>query len=448
MQKVRRALAPVLVAILFTFAATAHSQTCLTAGCFDSTFGNGGFALTSINYNTSNNYAYGSALQPDGKIVTAVQGYNYPAGTGSDFYVQRYLADGSLDPDFGTYGNGGSSRISFTAAYDSELPRAVALQTDGKIVVAGNTPGGFGIARLNSNGTIDTTFGASGLISFRFASNDAADVEAMAIQTDGRIVLVGTSADKFAFARLLPSGAFDTTFNGSGKVTISTLSNKNGGSARAMAIQADGKIVGVGIRPALSGKQSTGPDFAIIRLNPNGTLDSGFGSGGKVFTDFAGLDDRAFAVAIDGNGKLVVGGWGKVGSALGRADIGFYRFALTRYNQNGTLDTTFGSSGKVTAGPAGYREQIDGLAIQADGKIVGVGNMTDPDVIVNDATVTRFNPDGTLDLTFGPNGNGLVQSGLASNDAFSSVLLQPDGKIVAAGYQSGGDYVCVARYLP
>jgi uncharacterized delta-60 repeat protein len=437
-----------IAAILMGFAVNAHSQVCATSGCLDAAFGSGGVALTSVNYNTANNYANASALQPDGKIVTAVQAYNYPAGTGSDFYVQRYLANGALDPDFGTYGNGGVSRISFTAAYDGEWPRAVALQTDGKIVVAGVSAGGFATARLNANGTIDTTFGTNGLVSFRFANNDAASLESMAIQTDGRIVLFGTASDKFAFARLLPSGAFDTSFAGSGKVTISTISNKNGGSGRAVAIQPDGKIVGVGIRPGLSGKQSTGPDFAIMRLNPNGSLDTGFGSGGKVFTDFVGLDDRALSVAIDGSSKLMVGGWAKVGSALGRADIGFYRFALARYNTNGTLDPSFGNGGKVTVGPAGFREQVGGLVIQPDGKIVGVGNMQDPDQIVNDAAVLRFNPNGVLDTSFGPGGSGLVQSGLAGNDAYSSVLIQPDGLIVAAGFQSGGDYVSVARYLP
>ncbi|HUR98153.1 MAG TPA: hypothetical protein VMZ26_08835 [Pyrinomonadaceae bacterium] len=446
MQKLRGVFVP-MAAILFAFAANANSQTCPTAGCLDASFGSGGVTLTSINYNTSNNYALASALQPDGKIITAVQGYNYPAGTGQDFYVQRYLPDGSLDPNFGTYGSGGVTRITFTAAYDNEIPSAIAVQADGKIVVAG-TAIGFAIARLNSDGTIDNTFGTGGMVSFRFASNDGAKLESMALQADGRVVLLGTSSDKFAFARLMPSGAFDTSFNGSGKVTISTVSNKNGGSGRAVAIQGDGKIVGVGSRPTISGKVSTGGDFAVMRLHPNGTLDSGFGSGGKVFTDFVGLEDRARSVAIDINGRLVVGGSAKVGSALGRADVGFYRYAAVRYNQNGTLDTTFGNSGKVTAGPAGYREQIDGLAIQLDGKIVAVGNMQDPDQIVNDATVLRFNPDGTLDATFGANGNGLVQSGVAGNDASPAVLLQPDGKIVTAGFQSNGDFVCVARFLP
>jgi uncharacterized delta-60 repeat protein len=428
-----------VIGALFSAALIENAQTCLTAGCLDETFGIGGKVLSSINF--SKNWANAVAVQPDGKIVVAAYNNNSPANTGKDFYVLRYNPDGSLDSYFGS---DGIARISFTSAYDSEIPYALALQSDGKIVVGGSVPGGFGIARLNTDGLIDSTFGSNGKVSFNFSSKDAAGLGAIAIQTNGYIVAAGISGGNFAFARLTPGGALDTSFNGTGKLTF--LAEKNtGGSASSLAIQPDGKIVSAGARSSL---RSTGEDFAVLRLNTNGTLDSSFGSGGKVFTDFIGLADRAKSVAIDSAGKIVVGGIAKMGSSLGNTDLTNYRFAVVRYTPNGTLDTSFDGDGRVTAGITNYYNGLKGLVVQSDGKIAGAGVVYTGDRSVVDGAVVRFNSDGSPDNTFGSNGNGIVTTDLMLQDEFFGFAMQPDGKFVAVGVAGTGDYIGLARYLP
>ncbi|MFH1140349.1 MAG: delta-60 repeat domain-containing protein, partial [Chloroflexota bacterium] len=245
--------------------------------------------------------------------------------------LARCNADGSLDTSFGI---GGKMTTDFGDSGD--FVGLVAIQSDGKIVAAGQSDYDFALARFNADGSLDTTFGTSGKVTTDFGGDDAG--ESMAIQSDGAIVMVGWSnaggnAD-FALARYNANGSLDTSFGTGGKVTTDFGGNSHGLS---VAIQGDGRIVVSG--NAVVGSPS---DFALARYNANGSLDTTFGAGGKVTTDFGGAGgaDSGNSVAIQSDGRIVVAGFSNAG--------GFNDFALARYNANGILDTTFGTGGKVT----------------------------------------------------------------------------------------------------
>lgn len=445
----------VILALLYFVSSTIVSaQTPTPApGSLDETFGTGGRVLTNIDFGTGSNWATGVAVQSDGKIIVAANAYNYPSGTGNDFYVLRYNTDGTLDYDFGS---GGVARVSFTNSYDSESPNAVAIQSDGKIVVAGSAPTkaggaffGFAITRLNINGSIDTSFGSNGKILFNFSSRDDAFAQNIAIQSNGYIVVVGRSYIDFAFARFTPSGAFDLSFNGSGKLVVQTAKSTDtiGGGAYAVTIQKilvngvlQEKIVAAGIRPAVSGVER---DFATVRLNPNGTFDTTFGSGGKVFTDFYGLRNQAKSIAIDANNNIVVGGSTRTDSRA--------KFALIRYKINGQIDTSFGDNGKTIVGVPGTDNNQEEIAIDSNGRIVLAGWTHNGDIAgawIEDFAVARFAPDGNLDQTFG--GSGIVVTDIFGQDITSNggLALQPDGKIVVVGTANNYSFIAIVRYNP
>jgi uncharacterized delta-60 repeat protein len=252
----------------------------------------------------------------------------------------------------------------------------------------------------------------------------------VALQEDGKIIAVGDDGvGNFALARYNSNGSLDTTFSGDGKQTTDF-----GGFDRAtgVAVQGDGKIVVVG-GGAFDGGGN--PDFAIARYNPNGSLDTTFSGDGKQTTDFGGFDD-ATAVALQSNGRIVA-----VGGGVG-TEVSAPAFALARYNSNGSLDTSFSGDGKQTTG---FGDIANGVALQANGKIVAVGHAG------QDFGLARYNANGSLDTTFSGDGLQTTAFGLGADDQANGVALQGDGKIVAAGYASGGatgrDFA-LARYNP
>jgi len=316
-------------------------------GSLDSTFGNGG--KVSSDFGTSVDAASDVVVQADGKLVAGgLSGFN--------FAVARYNPDGSLDTSFGVGG------VTTTDFGGSEQVNAVILQADGKIVAAGYTlpsglPGDFALARYNPDGSLDTTFGTAGKVTTDLGSFDLGfDAEATG---DGKIVVSGRNGDNFALARYDANGALDPTFGTGGKVTTDL-----GGSdqAQGLTIDAAGRVVATG--------PSSG-DFALVRYNLDGSLDSGFGAGGIVKTDFSGgSPDTAFDVVVDGNGRITVAGGSS--PAPGSA-----HFALARYDSAGNLDLSFGSGGKVTtAFPSPASNALDLLA-QSDGKVVAIGGTRD-----------------------------------------------------------------------
>jgi uncharacterized delta-60 repeat protein len=356
------------------------------------------------------------AIQGDGKIVAA--GFAVGPGGSNDFALARYNTDGSLDT---TFDGDGKVITDFAGSFDQA--RAVALQGDGKIVAAGiATVSGFnfGLARYNTNGSLDTTFDGDGKVTTAFGGNE--DAFGVAIQVDGKIVAAGFSVDSggtndFALARYNTDGTLDTTFSIDGKMTTDFAGSTD--EARAVAIQGDGQIVAVGF-VFVSGAG----DFALARYNSNGSLDATFDGDGKATTDFAGDFDQAFGVAIQGDAKIVTAGFAN--DVSGNQD-----FALARYNTDGSVDTTFNGDGKVTTDFAGNTDQAFALAIQGDGKIVAAG-FADVSRNIRDFALARYNTDGSLDPTF--SGDGKVTTDFAgSGDVAYGVAIQANGRIVAAG---------------
>ena len=411
-----------------------------SAGALDTTFNTTGKVTTNIL--GFYDFASAVAIQPDGKIVVA--GDSFSSGV-SNFVLVRYNAEGSLDTSFGA-----SGKVITDIGSGSDAANAVAIQLIGlemKIVAAGysfnGTGSDFALVRYNANGTLDTTFDADGKVTTPIGSgNDYAN--AVAIQSDGKIVVAGYSSngtnEDFALVRYNADGSLDTSFNSSliclpiaicnGKVTTPIGSGND--YAKAVAIQPDGKIVAVG--DAAGG---AGIGFALVRYNANGTLDTSFGASGKVFTDIGGGSNRANAVAIQPDGKIVA-----AGNAGGDS-------ALVRYNvADGSLDTSFGASGKVFTDIGGGSNRANAVAIQPDGKIVAAGNAG------GDSALVRYNvADGSLDTSFGASGKVITTisgSGGGRNDSAQAVAIQPDGKIVAAGYAYNVDDTdfALARYLP
>src|SRR5262249_5240268 len=268
---------------------------------------------------------------------------------------------GMLDTTFGTNG----IVVTHFGALSDDTGNALAIQSDGKIVVVGGggpSTSQFELARYNTDGSLDTSRGQGGKVTTSFGTG-ASHALGVALQSDGRIVVVGdafmgsATGTDFAAARYNSDGSLDTTFGQGGKVTTNFTLNF-ADSAKGVALQADGKIVVVGFT---FGGTATNDNFAVVRYSADGSLDASFGQGGKVSTNFSGASiDDAYAVAIQSDGKIVLAGTSN--------RIGNFDFALARYNSDGSLDSTFGTGGLVTTDYSGGNDVAQALVIQADGK--------------------------------------------------------------------------------
>ena len=402
------------------------------AGDLDTSFGVGGRVVTDVSGYTGES-GQDVALQPDGKILVA--GYAVSSGDGtSDFVVLRYNSDGSLDTSFGVDG-----KVLTDFGNPNDRAEAIALQLDGRIIVAGRayTSGGlpnFAVARYDVNGNLDPSFGVQGktTINFKGKGNKAlfSWVRDIAIQFDGRIVLAGEADAKLGLARVNTDGSIDPQFGVNGK-TIVDLSGGGGGgsSAYTVAIQtvdSEERIVTAGYAAPRRGSI----DFGLARFKANGTLDNSFGCDGKVITDFAGGEDSAKDIVIDPSNRIVAAG-----------TCGSINFAVARYNSNGTLDSTFDGDGKANTDFFGLMDQGNAVAIQPDGKIVVAGVART--VSSADFALTRYNSDGTPDSSFGNNGK-LTTDFSGHHDTALALVMQPDNKIILVGSSAG---FALARYV-
>ena len=354
-------------------------------GSLDTSFGNGGKVVTDAG-------GLGGAssvdVLPSGKILVAGNVY---AG-GSDFALMRYNSDGSLDLSFGDDGKVIEDVGSAAGCY------GMVVQPDGKILLAGYAGRGerqassFCVARYSSNGRLDSSFGKDGLAKTQF-SDGFDDAYAIALQSDGKIVLAGTAdlnraKTPVAVARYNKDGSLDTSFGDEGKVTLKLLGSRS--QANAVAIQPNGKIILAGwvLDEALDREV-----FAVAMLKSNGDLDTNFGSGGVVTNDLFGRGGEARDVLLQRDGKIIVAGFaGFTRSSSPQV----FDFAILRYDSNGALDDSFGRAGILTTN---FQRRINGasaVTLQPDGKLIAAGHSSFPeaddvDDVKSDFALARYN---------------------------------------------------------
>lgn len=361
----------------------------LPDGTLDTTFGSSGKTTSTADATRANN-AIGLAVATDGKLVTAGL---IGSGSASNFLVSRFNADGSADTGFGTNGH-----TELTVGDSTALARSVAIQSDGKIVAVGeafvNATGFRDIAlvRLNTDGSPDSSFGTSGRLTLNTGAGSSR-ASAVAVQADDKIILAGEAlftsdsltANDFVVLRRNADGTADTTFGTNG-LAVSHFSNFSD-NAFAVKIQPDGKILTAGEAFPFDGNL---PHFAMARFNADGSADTAFGTLGRQVTSAGTLTSRANAVALQADGKILLGGTAFVSKA------GTVDFAVLRYGMDGNPDVSFGDSGKVTTrfSPT-FSDSLNGLALQSDGRIIAVGSgYTAESTDINDSrfTIVRYWP--------------------------------------------------------
>jgi uncharacterized delta-60 repeat protein len=339
------------------------------------------------------------------------------------------------------FNSGGTSPGTATTAVGSSNEEAfgVAIQpSDSKIVVAGYTNNGsnndFMVVRYNTDGTLDTSFNSNGKVTTAIGAGDDT-AYCVAIQpSDGKIVVGGYSDNgsdaDFALVRYNANGSLDTSFGTGGRVT--TMIGTGSDYIESIAIQSDGKIVAGG--EMYNGSKY---DFAIARFNTDGSLDTSFGTGGKVTMTIGTFSDKIHGLAIQSDGNIVV---------AGESSNGYAKIALARFNTNGSVDTSFGTSGVVTTSIGSYQDFAFGIVINpSDGKLIVAGQSSG--ISYSDFALARYNTDGSLDTTFGAGGK-VVTPVSSGNDGIRSAVLQSDGKIIAAGYAvvASDSQFALARY--
>ena len=339
-----------------------------------------------------------------------------------------YAQPGTLDPTFG-----GSGIVTTSITDTSDVGSDVAVQSDGKIIVAGTTNNGanndFLAVRYNVDGSLDGMFGSLGTMIIDFGgTNDRAN--AIVIQPDGMIVLAGTSAGDFAVVRLTTDGGLDPTFGADGKVSTDIAGWSDAGND--LALQEDGKIVvcGGGQLSALYADLA----FAAVRYSTDGSLGPKFSSDRIASTVFtASVPAFAWGIEIMTDGRIILGG------VFAEQD-----FALVRYSSDGTLDNSFDGDGKVTTDIGTGHDVILDIALQPDGRVLAAGVTNSPDL---GFSVARYNVDGSLDNSF--SGDGIVITPVLDpfSDA-SSIAVLSSGKILVAGdaYNGSDRDLAMVRY--
>jgi uncharacterized delta-60 repeat protein len=403
----------------------------LAVGDLDPTFGVDGKVLTTVAVAESSfDEVRDLARQSDGKLVEVGLTRN---GHGNVVAISRFQDNGLLDPTFD-----GDGKLTTTIGASDDFANAVAIQPDGKIVVVATSRQlrgfyNYAVLRYNVDGALDSTFGNGGVVLTEVGDYHS-EPKDVAIQSDGKIVVVGYSSTlsnslDFGIVRYNVNGSLDSTFDGDG-MAIVTISAKSD-VPDSVVIQTDGKIVAAGY----SGGAGDAYNLAVVRLGSNGLLDSSFDGDGIRTLPFT-IDPASpsfgylhrIQLALQTDGKLVAAG-------LRETDSTHSDFGIVRYNTNGSLDVGFGSGGQVTT-PAGMMLNLDvgGLAIQADGKIL-IAGPSGPDSWHSSLTVLRYLPGGTLDGTFGIGGAAINDLSPFSFDQVYGMVLLPEGSIAIA-YQA------------
>jgi uncharacterized delta-60 repeat protein len=354
-------------------------------GTLDSSFGMNGVVEASPGPWNSTSVPADMVLQPDGKIVVA--GYvfnpdNPPLGD-DDFFLLRYHADGTADSSFGTNGE-----VITNVNGENNQAVSLVLRPDGKILLGGGSYISTAILRYNADGTIDGMFGAGGVLLISLVPNAWTSVANLALQPDGKIIGAGYTVDtpfggnNFAVARFDSIGYLDPTFGTNGVATI------EGGrlieTITSIILQPDGKILAGG----WSMDSANYDDCHLLRLMPDGSPDSSFGTNGVVISPLSDKGDLIRGMVLQPDGKIITSGEYYSGSSLQTFD---YDFMLARYNTDGTRDTGFGTNGLITTDFGTEYDISKDVSLQTDGKIVVVGESG-----ANPAfALARYTPDGT-----------------------------------------------------
>lgn len=374
---------------------------------------------------------HGVDVQNDGKILAV----------GTSKVIVRLNQDGSFDSTFDSDG-----KLLLNNMLDIYTVKAL---SNGKILVAGIgktkfTITGieyncFGIIRLNSDGTLDNTFGINGYSAVTFNYQKKCEAYDMAVQADGKIVVVGNAEavtpvgdDDGAIVRLNENGTLDNTFGTGGKITYNLTSYDY---LYGVAIDSNNKIVAVG----KNDPGTTAKDSVVLRLNSDGTFDSTFDTDGKLILAISTNVDYLNDVKIQSDGKIVVCGFALLSFSLPG------EWLIARINTDGTLDTTFDSDGKVNFAFSAWGGDVaHELLLQNDGKII-IGGFGVPSTSPT-FCLARLNFNGSLDTSFGTGGK--ITSVFSSNSHCRGLAFQPDGKIIAAGlYQNAGNFLAISRHL-
>ncbi|MEJ7623326.1 MAG: carboxypeptidase regulatory-like domain-containing protein [Pyrinomonadaceae bacterium] len=423
------------------------------AGEIDLSFRSVGYLVTNpFNDPTRASEARSVALQTDGKIIIGAN--DHRTTTNTNGLILRYTADGAIDTTFSGGQNGdGISSIGFPGVSTQYL-NGLVVQADGKIVALATYENesdgdiGFYIIRLNTNGTRDQTFGGNGT-SFRVFSaitGGGGLAQDIALQSDGKILIAAASPNfatqtfEFAVYRLNRDGTSDRTFGGG----ISGRSMVNIGSGNdiptGIAVAPDGRIVLAGTADAT---QSGPGGVALARFSAAGVLDTSFGTGGRIVTSLGGVSELLSDVEVQADGKPIISGITCSGINCS-SETG----AVARFNANGSFDTTFDGDGVAKPQiPASTGNALTSLEIQPDGRIVATGNSTSTGT-GSDNLVLRLNTDGSQDSTFSNDGVAVTDIG-GTDQASAALALQTDGKIVTTGASSTGSRIDIAifRYL-
>jgi uncharacterized delta-60 repeat protein len=402
---------------------------CLTPPCLDPSFANNG-TLRLDNHLISIGWtAHAIAVQPDGKLV--VTGVIQPAGTatGKDALVARFLPDGR--PDLG-FGGAGFVRLDVG---DNDSGKSVSVLPDGRIIVAGSADSRAFAARLSVAGALDASFGVAGVFE---ATLSPAVFNGHTHAANGELVLgghgfVANEGRNMLLVRLDAQGAPDPTFDNDGEATPDFTQADEFGNTPV--VQPDGKIL-------LSGSTWKGGgashDCALLRVDATGTPDPGFGVNGRVSTDIDGKTNRCSALALLADGRIVAAGY--VDSAPGQSDL-----ALTRYGQDGSLDPSFGSAGKVVL-DLGGSATIRALVPLKDGRVLAVGHRDG--ATSRDFALACIDASGALDPSFGQ--AGVATYDVGGKDELHYAQLDAQGRLLTIGGSTvaGHTTIVVMRLRP
>ncbi len=421
-----------------------------SGGTLDVSFGGGTGLVTTVFHPTSpinTDYAFDLVVQPDGKLVVA--GWASDVSDPADFALARYNPDGSLDASFG---GTGKVRAGF-GPFSIEEGFALLREPNGKLVVGGWAasspldPGvDFVLMRFLPTGQPDPAFGSGGKVKANLGADDW--VLVLARQADGKLLAGGRSgpvgSHDFALARFLPNGSLDTTFGTAGKVTVDFSGRDD--SIEALALLADGRILAAG--PSGIGPNGGPFKMAFARFTRQGKPDPTFGVSGKTLLSF-GQSSAATALALLPGGKFLVGGG--IASTGGPANM---NFAVLRFTANGKLDPTFGTAGRTTTDFAQKFDGVDDLRVLANGVIVVAGQIDESRPGAGDGAfgLARYSASGRLDASFGEGGKVRTRFPGSVGSSVEAMEIQPNGRIVVAGpvfpaFPAIGVSFGVARYL-